>query len=45
MNETMVYADGFEKTFAPAEEMLAFLTREEKPQSGSASPSVPSGLY
>ena len=27
MNETMVYADGFEKTFATAEEMLAFLGR------------------
>ena len=30
MNETMVYADGFEKTFATAEEMLAFLTRRGK---------------
>ena len=43
MNETMVYADGFEKTFATAEEMLDFLSRRGKPQSGSASPSVPSG--
>ena len=30
MNETMVYADGFEKTFATAEEMLGFLVRREK---------------
>ena len=43
MNETMVYADGFEKTFATAEEMLDFFQEEGKPQSGSASPSGPSG--
>lgn len=30
MNETMVYADGFEKTFATSEEMLAFLSRRGK---------------
>ena len=30
MNETMVYADGFEKTFATAEEMLDFLSRRGK---------------
>ncbi len=30
MNEAMVYADGFEKTFSTAEEMLAFLTRRGK---------------
>ena len=30
MNETMVYADGFEKTFATAEEMLGFLSRRGK---------------
>lgn len=30
MNETMVYADGFEKTFATAGEMLDFLSRRGK---------------
>ncbi len=30
MNETMVYADGFEKTFATVKEMLDFLSRRGK---------------
>ena len=30
MNEAMVYADGFEKSFATGEEMLSFLSRREE---------------
>ena len=45
MNETMVYADGFEKTFATQRRCLIFFQEEGKPQSGIRKPSGPSGWW